>query len=363
MITFKIKIFFSQILLTGCILAGMTDLYAQNRPVLSSLSQLPDKEGWAGMYGGVSNGVLFCMGGANFPDKRPWEGGKKKWVDHIYMLQDGKVWVKLKEKLPSPLAYGVSISYKENIIIIGGCNEIQYSGKVIGYTWNGKNFKILNYPDLPVPLANMAGTLVGNLAVIAGGNSTPAGKALSKCYALDLENIKGGWFEIPSCPGRERVMAVCAAYKDQFYLFSGETVSFSAGNKQFRHILQDAWRLSLVKSNGKWTGSWEELAPMPKGISAAGSPLPVLKNGTMVVWGGVDALTALHKDAATHPGISKEMLLYDPDSDSWVNTGKVEDIPARVTLPVVYWNQQWVYISGEIKAGIRTNSIITVKKQ
>lgn len=361
MIICKLKIFFNRFLFLGCLLTIMMDSLAQERPVLTSLPSLPDKEGFAGMFGGVSNGVLFCMGGANFPEKRPWEGGNKKWYDHIFMLRDGKEWVKLEEKLPSPLAYGVSISYKENMIIIGGNNENRHSDKVTGYTWKDKHLQILTYPDLPVPLANMAGTLVGNLALIAGGNSSPAGKATSKCYALDLEHITVGWFELPPCPGGERILPVCTSYNDEFYLFSGETTGLSTGKKQFRHILQDAWRLSLVRSKDKWTGSWEELAPMPKGISAGGSPLPVLKNGTMVIWGGVDALTALHKDPVTHPGISKEMLLYYPDADLWVNTGKVEDVPARVTLPVIFWNHQWVYISGEIKPGIRTNTIIAVK--
>jgi N-acetylneuraminate epimerase len=360
MITCECKALFNRYLLIFILLTVMNDLNAQSKVVLTSLPTLPDKEGWAGMYGGVSNGVLFCMGGANFPDKRPWEGGKKKWYDNIFMLQDGKAWVKLEEKLPSPLAYGVSISFNEYIILIGGYNESFYSDKVIAYKWNGRSLQIFNYPDLPVPLANMAGTIVKNLAIIAGGSSSSAGKAINKCYALDLENIQTGWFELPSWPGRERVMPVCAAYNDKFYLFSGETVSVSNGKKQFRHILQDAYRLTIVRSDAKWTGSWEELAPMPKGIDAGGSPLPVLKNGTMVFWGGVDALTALHKDPSLEQGVSKEILYYYPDTDLWDYPGNEEEIPARVTLPVVRWNNQWVYISGEIKSGIRTNTVYSI---
>jgi N-acetylneuraminic acid mutarotase len=343
------------------IVIAMTDLHAQNKVVLNPLPSIPDKEGFAGMYGGVSNGILFCMGGANFPEKRPWEGGKKKWYDNIYMLKDGKEWVKLQEKLPFPLAYGVSVSYKGNIIIIGGYNENLYSSKVIAYKWNGSRLQVLNYLDLPVPLASMAGTVVKNLAVIAGGNSSSSGAPLNKCYALDLDNIQAGWFELPSWPGRERVMPICAAYNDKFYLFSGETVSFSNERKQFRHILQDAYRLTLVRSdNNKWQGSWEELAPMPKGMSAGGTPVPVLKNGTMVFWGGVDALTSLHKDPSLEQGISKEILLYYPDTDLWEYPGNEEEIPARVTLPVVHWNNQWVYINGEVKAGIRTNTVYSI---
>ncbi|HLU88819.1 MAG TPA: hypothetical protein VKZ51_03230, partial [Cyclobacteriaceae bacterium] len=49
----------------------------------ADMPAIPDKEGFAGMYAGVSNGVLIGAGGANFPDKKPWEGGEKVWYDHI----------------------------------------------------------------------------------------------------------------------------------------------------------------------------------------------------------------------------------------------------------------------------------------
>lgn len=338
-----------------------SDIFSQTKPVLTLLASLPDKEGWAGMYGGVSNGILFCMGGTNFPDKRPWEGGRKKWSDAIYMLQDGKVWVEIKEKLPSPLAYGVSVSYGEDIIIIGGSRENQYSEKVMAYKWEENSMQTLNYPDLPVPLAYMAGTLVDHLIIVYGGSSGPAGKGLSVCYALDLENITGGWFELPSCPGRERILPVCAAHNNRFYLFSGETVSINADNKQFRHILNDAFRLTPHYSDGQWSGSWEELALMPRGVSAAGSPVPVMENGTIVFWGGVDAHTALYKDPISHPGIPKEILFYHPETDLWENGGEIKDTVARVTLPIVHWNNQWVYIGGETKSGFRTNTVCSIK--
>lgn len=208
----------------------------------------------------------------------------------------------------------------------------------------------------------MAGTLVNTLAIIAGGSSSSTSGAIKKCYALDLENIQQGWFEFPSWPGRERVMPECAAYDNKFYLFGGETVSLSNGGKKFRHILQDAYRLTFVKSNDKWTGSWEKLAPMPKGMSAGGNPLPVLANGTMVFWGGVDALSSIHNGTTSDPGISKDILLYYPDTDLWEYVGSLENIPTRVTLPVVYWDNQWVYINGEIKAGIRTNTVYSIQK-
>lgn len=324
------------------------------------IASLPGGEGWAGMYAGVSNGMLFCFGGVNFPDKRPWEGGQKKWYDTIYMLQEGKDWVELREKLPCPLGYGVSITYNEKIIIIGGNNETFYSDKVFEYEWNGQILDFKCYPDLPVPLAHMAGTLVNNLVIIAGGNTSSAGRAVKKCYILDLEHIDEGWSELPSWPGRERVLPVCASHNGKFYLFGGETVELNALKMNYRHILNDAYSLTPYKSTGQWTCLWRSLSMIPKGLSAGGSPLPVLENSKIVFWGGVDALTALHTDPKTHPGISQDILLYSISNDSWEYAGREEGIAARVTLPVVYWNGHWTYIGGEVKPGFRSNAIYKI---
>ena len=45
----------------------------------AKLPAIPDKEGFAGAFAGVSHGSLIVAGGANFPDKKPWDGGKKIW--------------------------------------------------------------------------------------------------------------------------------------------------------------------------------------------------------------------------------------------------------------------------------------------
>lgn len=333
---------------------------SQIMPEFAQITSLPGGEGWSGMYAGVINGMLLCFGGVNFPDKRPWEGGKKKWYDDIYMLQEGGNWINLVDKLPLPLGYGVSVSYKEKIIIIGGNNELGYSDKVFEYKWNGQSLDIKKYPDLPIPIANMAGTLIDNVVIIAGGNNSLNGKPIKKCYILDLEQVDEGWSELPSWPGKGRVLPVCASHNGKFYLFGGETVRLNTLNIGFRHIFNDSYSLTPYKLNGKWTCLWQSLSPIPKGISAAASPLPVLKNGKIVVWGGVDALTALHTNPKTHPGISKDILLYTIDTDSWEYAGTEEGVVARVTLPVVYWNGHWTYISGETKPGFRSDTIYKI---
>ena len=37
---------------------------------------------------GVSGGALLVAGGANFPDKKPWQGGTKVWYDTVFVLDE-----------------------------------------------------------------------------------------------------------------------------------------------------------------------------------------------------------------------------------------------------------------------------------
>jgi N-acetylneuraminic acid mutarotase len=52
-----------------------------------ALPPLPDREGFAASFAGVSGGALIVAGGANFPDKRPWEKGKKIWYASVFVLE------------------------------------------------------------------------------------------------------------------------------------------------------------------------------------------------------------------------------------------------------------------------------------
>ena len=328
----------------------------------SSLPPLPDKEGFAGMFAGVSDGQLFCMGGANFPGKRPWEGGTKKWYSTIYRLDKSGQWFQLVDTLPVPIAYGVSVSLNDKIYVIGGNTDNIHTNEVFTLQWNGTRLVRSEFPSLPIPLANMAGAIVNSLLIVAGGSGSPSSTALKKSFAIDLSAVNKGWFELPAWPGPERSYATCAVVKNTFYLFGGERVGVNQKNEKFRYIMQDAYSFEPKKVNGRWTGQWKTIAPLPKGAVAAGNPSPVLRDGTILISGGVDALTALHTHQPSHPGFNRDLQVYNPNDNSWQLIVNPDTTPARVTHPVVYWNNQWVYISGEVKPGIRTNSVVQVKE-
>jgi len=347
-----------KIIFLTIILFSFMSLNAQ-KILLEKFPELPDELGFAGMFAGVSNGNIFCMGGANFPDKKPWEGGQKIWHKSIYMFEKGK-WKELKEKLPEESAYGVSGTYNEKIIIAGGNNQAGFSNKVFSFSWENGVLQMEQLADLPYTLANMCGTIVGDLMIITGGQTSASSPAINDCIALELKVANGVWFKLSSIPGPSRLLPVCATYNNSYYVFSGETTSQNVIGQNYRDILLDAYSFTPVMSSNSWSGVWKKLTDMPKGVSAGGSPLPVLPGKGMIFWGGVDAVTALWKDPGTHEGISKKVIAYHPENDSWTLQMSDPEIDARVTLPVVKWNNRWLYISGEIKPGVRTNTNYTV---
>ncbi|GHB74030.1 mutarotase [Persicitalea jodogahamensis] len=314
------------------------------------------------MYAGVSNNALLAMGGANFPGKPPWEGGQKVWYDDIYILEKGsKNWVKAPTKLPIRSGYGVSFSYQNEVIIIGGSNQSGHLDQVQGVVWNGQRILKSSYPSLPYPLANMGGALLGSTIVLFGGSNSADGAALKKCLILDLEAKVSGWQEVQAWPGRERRFPVSAVYKDACYMFSGETVDTNTKGETYRLILQDSYRLNLQKKQGTWQATWTKLTALPRGASAGGTTLPTLQDDRFLFWGGVDAVTAQYKVPEMHPGLTPTLLYYYPDKDSWEYPGDQQNYPSRVTLPVVHWQGKWLYVSGEIKPGVRTPTVVGVR--
>ena len=89
------------------ICATITGINAQNDYFrFSSLPDLPAHQaytvqpGLAGPYTGIDNDVLIVAGGANFPDKTPWEGGSKIYYNDIFILKgkEESQWERMEEK-------------------------------------------------------------------------------------------------------------------------------------------------------------------------------------------------------------------------------------------------------------------------
>ncbi|MCF3107706.1 hypothetical protein LL912_02825 [Niabella sp. CC-SYL272] len=318
------------------------------------VAPIPDKEGFAGMFAGLSNGTLIAAGGANFPHGRPWQGGAKVWYDQIYLLHaESGQWIKAKTKLPVKLAYGVYGTYRNSLIIAGGSDSEKHHREVYRLRVENNDVVIDTLPPMPYALANAAGAVVNDIFFIAGGMENPDGSPARLFIALDLKCNK--WTRLEPWPGPERINAVAAAFDRQFYLFSGIRL---LENKE-REVLADAYRFVPAYKKGVFTGGrWQQLPAMPRGVAAGPGPAPVARERYIIFPGGLDQQTAQHKDPLTHPGFLTGVMAFDTRVKRWQAWGDLPKTEMRLTAPAVQWNDACFIINGETGPGVRTNTVL-----
>lgn len=358
----KLLIFLFTLFICPILLLGQI----QNQLKWEELPPIPDKEGFAGMFAGVSNDALLCIGGANFPDKMPWDGGEKKWYDRIYILEkNSSKWKLADEKLANPLGYGVSVTYKGQIILVGGSNDKTHFSNVYTLKYQDGKVKIDTLVSLPFPLASMTGALVGDVLFIAGGSTNSVDSPGKYFLALNLaeRTAEQKWQTLDSWPGSARILAVSASLKNSFFLFSGIDMVKNEDGSTERHILKDAYKF-IPKFEGIHLqgGKWTVLPDMPRAVAAGPSPAPTIGLDHILFPGGLDEITAKHKDQKTFPGFVTDLLAYHVESNTWLNFGKLPKGDTRVTVPAVLWNQKWVIPNGEVAPGKRSPKVFALSK-
>src|SRR5690606_2407273 len=213
-------------LLLFFMLNGMAQgLNTQQLPPLPALEKESSSLGYAGMYGGKLGDHILAMGGANFPDALPWEGGTKVWSDHIFILQ-GEKWKVSKNKLPSALGYGASISLDNGILCIGGNNSQGVSSEVFLVQVDpNQNIAIKHYPPLPIPLANLSAVKDGEFVYVVGGDD--GNQSSTSLFRLNVKTLTA-WEQLDDMPGPARSYHAAAVQETGFsrklYVFSGRSV-------------------------------------------------------------------------------------------------------------------------------------------
>jgi N-acetylneuraminate epimerase len=315
----------------------------------AALLPLPDRHGFAGSFAGLHNEVLLVGGGANFPDKMPWEGGTKVWHATVFALSKSDMPWKAVGELPRPLAYGVSLSTKRGIVCLGGSDSQKHYSECFLLEWVDGKLKTTFLPPLPRACANMCGALLGNNLLVAGGLETPTATTASKWFwSMDLSEPQPRWLSLEAWPGPERMLSVCSVLGDTFYLMSGVSLTADPQGKPIRTYLQDAYayRSDL---------GWNPIADLPRPAVAAPTPAPSFGNSSFLILGG-DAGTHVNSQSPeSHPGFERSILRYDTEALTWTVMG---ELPAgQVTTGVVKWNDQIIIPSGEIRPGVRTPKV------
>lgn len=319
------------------------------------LPAVPDAHGFAGAFAGIHRGFLLAGGGANFPDGvMPWNGGKKVWHDKLFALDLGRTDAPWREigRLPAPNGYGLSLTTPDGVLMIGGGDARANFRTVTMMTFDGEKPAFLKLPDLPVPLAQMAGALVGRHIHLCGGIETPdATRATSGHWTFHLDHPEKGWMPIAPLPADGRILATAAGIDGAFLIAGGCSLAPDEAGKPKRTYLRETWKFSADQ--------WTRLADMPRAAVAAATPAPV-RNGSMFVVSGDDGLQVNLASPADHRGFPREILRFNPRKNEWTHAGALSG-PAPVTLPAVPWCDEFILFNGEIQPGVRTPAVTRFK--
>ena len=337
------------------------------------LPSLPDPQGFAGSFAGVSEGVLIVAGGAQFRDGiRPWNGGVKVWDDRIWVLSDPAGQWQFAGRLPRPLGYGVSLTIKEGLLCVGGADAINHHPDVFLLSYTPQKIRTERLPSLPISLANACGAVVGRTVIMAGGLPSPQDTCISNCWSLNLDDVKSGWTQLPSIPGSGRMLSMAGSLDGKFYLFGGVRLVRKDSSAAFsRRYLNDAWVLDLKKG-------WRRVSDLPWPLAAAPSPAFQAGQSHLMLFGGDDGHLAdsnsILKD--NHPGFRNEILAYASITDRWsvmgqipvdhlsdASTNPAASTYAPVTTPSVEWNGRLVIPGGEARPAVRTNRVLSASPQ
>ncbi len=309
------------------------------------LADLPDAEGFAGSYAGVSHGALIVCGGANFPEKPLWEGGPKRWTDRVFVMPAHEAGWRDAAPLPKLLGYGASATLPQGVMLIGGSNAggALADCYLLSYEYGEVGCKVL--APLPTPLTGHAAVVMGGKVYVTGG-SVAVGEQDAESRMWVYDPAADSWTEGEPLPGRGRFLHQMAVIGHTLYVLGGIGLTEGEDGRMVREMLTEAW--SYSESTG-----WRRLAYLPHFCGAAPTPAPVI-DGRIYLLGGDDA-TVKGYTPANHPGFHNQSLCYIPATNTWEDAGTVA--AARAVLPCAVWNGLAVIVNGEQRPGKRSNQV------
>jgi len=325
----------------------------------------------AGPIVGVNKQLLFIGGGANFPEKLPWQGGEKLYHRTIYVYRKsaGGEELVFSSELPFALAYGANCNTPKGVVAAGGENEQGLSNKVLLLSYSKKetSLKITDLPSLPFAVTNASLVYLDNKLYLAGGERQK--DVSDKLLMLDMEQLDQGWIIQDKLP--YPVSHTCFVAMDKaLYLLGGR----KRNDGKVSDFYQQVWEYLPMSKQ------WLAKKPLPEALSAGtalgmgGNTIWLFSGDNGATFKQVEALMAeisREQDAdkklvlierknalqVAHPGFGKKVWMYDGARDTW---SRQADLPvdAPVTTTATLWGGQIYIPSGEVKAGIRSSLVL-----
>ena len=183
--------------------------------------------------------IVAALGGPKFPDLCDEE------YDNVFVLEKPNANWQLAGKLARPLGYGVSVTYRDAVICVGGSDAERHYADAFRLEWKNHELVRSELPPLPKPVANACGALVDNTLYIAGGQDKPdATHTLNSVYRMDLSASNPAWQETDPLPGGGRMLAIAAAFDGAFWIIGGVDVAPGPDGRAKRRYLKDVFRFN-----------------------------------------------------------------------------------------------------------------------
>jgi SSS family solute:Na+ symporter len=315
----------------------------------SELPQLPLATG--GPFAGESGGALVVAGGSHFPGLPAYQGGAKEWVDSVFVLPEGAARWQSMARLPEPRGYGASFTVPEGLVIAGGSNATGHTAEVLLLHWADGELQLEHLPELPHPIANTAGAVLGRMLYVLGGQVSPGSTAGSRNFwRLDLDRRGDGWRELEPWPGPGRILPAVAAQDGAVYLISGAELLPGEDGSVGRRFLTDAYRYRPASG-------WERIADVPHPVVAA--PAGAYGSAHVLVFGG-DTGEHFHRQAELqerHPGFSRDVLAYHTVTGRWIRIGSLPPM-SQLTTTLVRHRGAVVIPTGEDRPAHRSSRVL-----
>jgi len=332
--------------------------------------------GLAGPVTGITDNVLIVGGGSNFAGGAPWQGGIKKYHRDIFVFKkenESLVLIRRNLKLPYNVAYSANCSTPKGIVIAGGENAKGAIASVLLLDWDkaAQNMTIEELPALPQPLSAGAIAADGDKIYFAGGQN--ARTVSDELYMLDLNDTSKGWQSLAQLPKpvAYSVLYIQSDGKEKcLYLVGGRKMNIDSTSD----LYSDVYQFDLTGRK------WMQKTSLPYALSAHTGV--VSGENELLVFSG-DKGATFHKTEEllmqipkaknpeqkhlliaeknklqeSHPGFSHDVLAYNTVKDTWQ---KVDSIPlvCPVTTTALKWDDDIVIPCGEIRAGVRSASIL-----
>ena len=319
------------------------------------------EQGVSACYAGGVDGLVVMAGGCNFPENTLAPDSRKRFYKGIYVGKAGDTdqieWT-IAGELPQPMAYGVSVTCDNGLIVAGGANTEGSLRDVYRIELVAGKAHVNTLPSLPCEMDNMAGTLVGRRLYVAGGFTD--GKASHRVFCLDMDSVAKGWEEIMPFPGIARVQPVAGSMgKGRLCIFGGFA---PAEDGRQAELAMDG--CVYDEATGEWTMLDGPADEHGEALFVGGGIAINIGEDSLLVIGGVNkevflnALNHPQPDYLTHPAawyrFNPYTLLYS--NGCWKTMVKSQ-ATARAGAALAQTSHGIYLIGGELKPRVRANRI------